>query len=83
MGWLSYEAQMETDVILPAAWAVALGGHVFRNTAGVMHVGVCSGKSRQQDDFLSDFQRGCFADDWEFVLWQRKIKMSPEVLAHR
>ena len=74
---------METDVILHPQGFDSFGGHVFRNTAGVMHVGVCSGKSRQQDDFLSDFQRGCFAVDWERVLWQRKIKMSTEVLAHR
>lgn len=74
---------METDAILPAAGAVALGGHVFWDADCTVRHCVCSGKSRQQDDVLSDFQRGCFAVDWERVLWQRKIKMSPEVLAHR
>lgn len=68
---------METDAILPAAGAVALGGHVFWDADCTVRHCVCSGKSRRQGAVLSDFQRGCFADDWEFVLWQRaaeKIK---------
>ncbi len=83
MGWLSYEAQMETAVFLHPQGLDSLGGHVFRNTAGTVHVGVYFGECGRTNDILSDFQRGCFAVDWERVLWQRKIKMSPEVLVHR
>lgn len=68
---------METAVFLPAAWLDSLGGGILRDAVGAVRHCVCSGKSRRQGAVLSDFQRGCFADDWEFVLWQRaaeKIK---------
>lgn len=77
---------METDAILPAAGAVALGGHVFWDATGAVRISMDSGESRQQDDVLSDFQHGDCLCNRKCVLWQRaaeKIKTSPEVLAHR
>ena len=61
---------METDVILPAAWADSVGGYVLRDTVGAMRLGVDSGECGRTNDILSDFGYDDCPYNRKCILWQ-------------